>query len=104
GSVLQERAKDLCGAPGWASQRLGGAILLFGTLFSLGVGRPFRSLCVVRLDCLGDVQSAALSDRGYSLCPRPIRLKFSQVFFRPAAKRFQRLNQSPTQSCQRVFY
>jgi hypothetical protein len=59
------------------------------------------SLCVVRLDCARRNQRAR---DGYSLCTRPIRLKFSQMFIRTAAKRFQRLNQNPTQSRQRVFY
>ena len=47
-----------------------------------------------------------MRDRGYSsdLRPRAIRLKFSQVFFRPAAKRVQRLNQGPAQSREGVFH
>src|SRR5439155_2225361 len=50
------------------------------------------------------LQLSAVSGRGYSLRPRSIRIKFIQVFFRPAAKRMQRLNQRSTQSRERVFY
>jgi hypothetical protein len=55
---------------------------------------------------LKQASSTAISDRGYNfgLCSRPIGLKLSQVFFRPAAKSMQGLNQSPAQSGQRIFY
>jgi len=38
------------------------------------------------------------------LCPRAIRLKLSQMFFRPATKRMQWFNQSPAQSRERVLH
>ena len=47
-------------------------------------------------------RSAAVSDRIYSLRPRAIRLKLSEMFFLPAAKRVQWFNQGSAQSRERV--
>jgi len=38
------------------------------------------------------------------LCPRAIRLKLSEVFFRPATKPMQRFNQRSAQSRERVLH
>jgi Sulfotransferase family len=48
GSVLQERAKDLCGAAWRTSQKLAGPIRFFATLISLGlVGRQYQSFLLL---------------------------------------------------------
>ena len=48
GSILQERAKGLCGAARWCSQRLAGAIRFFAAAILLGpAGRQHRSLLLV---------------------------------------------------------
>ena len=37
-------------------------------------------------------------------CPRAIRLKLSEMLFRPATKSLQRLDQRAPQLCKRIFY
>jgi len=61
GSVFQKRAKDVCGAARWASQRLAGTIRFFIAAIRLGPAGRFRSSLLVRLDLVGTVASAVLS-------------------------------------------